>query len=149
MSRWTDFNSWIERNETFFGVLAIAAAILAILLFTGCVNTETRSEGHRVLERTETPTANGGKITIEKEHTEEGSETVTKADLSATVQSAVAALRGDLPGLLAAVVPKPTESKLLGFTMPEIAATAGALWTAERGMAVYHKRRRIKLESKP
>jgi len=136
--------------------------LLFAVLLTGCVSTETRSEGRRVLERTETPTSDGGKITRETERTETGTETVTKADLSAALQAAVAGMRGDLPGLVAAVLPKPPsvneflsavpkveQPKLLGFTMPEIAAGAGALWSLERGAAIYHKRRRAKVEHKP
>ena len=135
-------------------VLALVAA--------GCSSTG-RTQEKRVLERVETPTANGGKITRETERTDTDSETVTKADLTVALQAAMAGLRGDLPGAVAALVPKPPgvqellgaipqpkeEPRLLGLGTQELIGIAGALWAGERGVSAWHKRRRLATETKP
>jgi hypothetical protein len=133
---------------------------MAILLF-GCSKTE-RTEGKRILERVETPTADGGKVTRETERTETGSESVTKADLQVALQAAVAGLRGDIPGAVAALIPKPPgisdfvgalpppkEDKILGLTTTEMLTLAGVVWGGERGVSAWHKRRRLQTETAP
>lgn len=133
-------------------VMHILGAALLAWACMGCSSKRT-TEGTRVLERVETPTADGGKRIRETERTTTEEETLTKADLSAAVaalQAALAGLRGDIPGAIGALIPKPAaQPTLLGMTAPEIIGAAGALWTAERGVAAWHKRRRIKAEAKP
>jgi hypothetical protein len=148
-------------------ILMAAIGVLLLIVLAGC-STNTRTEGSRVLERVETPTHDGGKIVRETERTEQTSETVTKADLSAAVaaiQAAVAGARGDIPGAVAALIPKPSiptaadlaaavrvpeAPKILGMETPDLIAAAAAIWASERGMAAWHKRRRLRAEtSKP
>lgn len=128
---------------------------LVLLLMAGCA-TNTRSEASRVLERVETPTPDGGKIVRETERTEAKADGVTKADLSAAVaalQAAVAGVRGDVPGAVAALLPKPPtvndlagavpkSPTLLGMDMATIMAALAGLWATERGIATYQKRKR-------
>lgn len=143
-----------DRN-TWLAVLAIALLCVAMLMLGGCVNSQTRSEGRRVLERVETPTADGGKVTRETERTETGSETVTKADLAAALQATMAGLRGDLPGMVAAVIPKPPAPSdfaavapkpptLFGMDLAQLIALVAALWGGERAVSTYHKRKQAR-----
>ena len=142
--------------------MKIILCILALAL-VGCT-TNTRGTEQRVLERIETPTPDGGRIVREKERTETEAETVTKADLSAAVaalQAAVAGVRGDVPGAVAALLPKPPSAadlaaavkvpeapKLFGLDTTDLLATAAAIWASERGVAAWHKRRKPRPETK-
>ena len=166
MSWWRHFYNFCNRNWWQIHMVMLMA-IVALLMFAlmGCT-TQTRTEGSRVLERIETPTPDGGKITRETEKTEAASESVTKADLSAAVaalQAAVAGVQGNIPGAVAALIPKPPAvptaadlaaavkvpeaPKILGLDTTDLIAVAATLWASERGVAAWHKRRRLRLET--
>lgn len=130
---------------------ALALIPIAIAI-SGCFESRTQEQVVSVEKRQGTE---GGKVTNLVITRQEQTQSEAKAGvdpqmIASLVQEAV---KATVPGAeaIAAMIPKPPPPaplKVFGMDPETLAGAAGALWTAERGVAVYHKRRRLKAETK-
>jgi hypothetical protein len=81
--------------------LRTAPLAAVILLFVGCFSSTRQEESTRVLERRETPTADGGKVVKETEQNVSSGQTKVESpiDVQAILGTAMAGIRGDLAGV--------------------------------------------------
>lgn len=130
-----------------------ALALIPITIaLSGCFESRTQEQVVSVEKRQGTE---GGKVTNLVITRQEQTQAEVKAGvdpqmIASLVQEAV---KATVPGAeaIAAMIPKPPVPpplKVFGMDPETLAGAAGALWTAERGVAVYHKRRRLKPETK-
>ena len=131
-------------NSVFLALFIFIAGIL----IAGCAG--TREEQKVSVEKRQG--TEGGKptnlvITRQEQTQAEVKAGVDPQMIASLVQEAV---KATVPGVdaIAAMIPKPTPPKILGMDMDTAAGAAAALWTAERGVAVVHRRRRSKEEKK-
>lgn len=129
---------------------ALALIPIAIAI-SGCFESRTQEQVVSVEKRQGTE---GGKVTNLVITRQEQTQAEVKAGVDPQmIASLVEAVKATVPGAeaIAAMIPKPPPPaplKVFGMDPETLAGAAGALWTAERGVAVYHKRRRLKAETK-
>ena len=133
-----------------WGVITGGLFALVVMALCGCAG--TREEKTVSVERRQGTEA--GKPTSLTITRQEQTQSEVKAGIDPQAIAAVQeAVKAAVPGAdaIAALIPKPPDPKPLkvfGMDPETLAGAAGALWTAERGVAVYHKRRRVREETK-
>ena len=138
----------VDMVEAILRLMVVGGLLVAVVLAAGCASMG-RATTTEIETRVGTDQGKPTNLVIKKAvKTEE--ETRAGPDpevMKILVQEAVKAA---VPGAeaIAAMIPKPPPTKVFGMDPETIAGAAGALWAGERGVAVYHKRRRLKAEAK-
>lgn len=134
-----------------WGFVIGGLAAVAIMALSGCAGTrEEKTVSVEKRQGTEAGKVTNLVITKQEQTQSEVKAGVDPQMIASLVQDAVKAA---VPGAdaIAAMIPKPppvAPPKIFGMDPETVAGAAGALWTAERGVAVYHKRRRLQTEKK-
>ena len=106
--------------------------LLALIVLCGCTGTTREAQTATIRQETKQGTENGqpvNTITVIREQVQEQSEAKTNVDVSASIQAALAGLRGDIPGLIRAALPevKPVDFSPV-FARMDAAKPSGIDW---------------------